>query len=339
MYMKRIVVLLTLLVGFSSSVFVGGFFTSDKTKYNNDFVRIFPPHAADLLETKYLGKNVSFAGTAGKTIYLRDKSVSDVLLSVDWNLKDTTRIQIKEITGSEVFIDSPYFFVQSGHLAKLRRGDIKDWNIDTIFDSIPGFTAVQSISENSVVLRTIDLKRRKNLFVKSTEPRAYHDALETQVDGILCTDGHLKYSKEYHRLVYAYSYRNQFLVLDTNLNVILKGKTIDTTSLARISVEEIDGKLTMSSPPFIVNQGIAVSGKFLFVNSKLVARNEIQDDVDKHSMIDVYNILDGSYKFSFYIQNVEGARMRSFIVQDLSMFAIFPQRISRYDVPPVYLTE
>jgi hypothetical protein len=337
--MKRVVILLILFVGFSGSVLVGSFFTSDKTKYANDFVRIFPPHAADLSETKYLGKNVSIAGAFAKTIFLKDRSVSDAILSVNWSLEDTMRIQVKGIADSEIFLDSPYFFLQSGHAAKLSRGHIEDWSIDTTFGGIPGFTAIQAIPGNSVVLRTIDLKRRKNVFVKSTELTAPHDILETQVDGILCTDGHLQYSKVYSRLVYTYSYRNQFLVLDTNLHVILKGKTIDTTSVARIAVKEMDGKITMSKPPFIVNQDIAVSGKYLFVNSRLVARNESLKDADNNSVIDVYNILDGSYRFSFYIKNIDGARMRTFIVQDLSVFAIFPQRISRYDIPPIYLRE
>ncbi len=82
----------------------------------------------------------------------------------------------------------------------------------------PEITAIQHISSNSAILRKIDIDKRENVLLKSRADQRY--VLRKQVDGLLCTDGYLQYSKQFHQLVYTYRYRNQFICLDTNLNVV-----------------------------------------------------------------------------------------------------------------------
>ncbi|HZY82827.1 MAG TPA: hypothetical protein VFE50_25075 [Cyclobacteriaceae bacterium] len=241
-----------------------------------------------------------------------------------------------EPTYNPTITDS-YFYLQNGKV--LKQGDNKTWMVKRSDENLPGFTAMQPISKKTAVLRVIDINARKNLLSRSDSPRSTKDILTTQVDGILCTDGYLNYSESEHTLVYTYRYRNQFICLDTGLNVLFIGKTIDTTSVAKITVAEANGKITMSSPPFIVNMGTCVDGKYLFVHSNLVASNQSPDAIEDRSFIDVYNINDGSYLLSFYIYHVNDLKMRSFIVKDDALFAEFPGYVAKYNLALKHLTD
>lgn len=253
-------------------------------------------------------------------------------------MQDSSIISLPGLPTQEVTVDSPYFFVHDGQNGALQRGNIQDWILDTTFTRIPGFTAVQPMSPSVVALRTINIGRRKNVFVKSNSPDIYVDVLKKQVDGILCTDGYLQFSNTNKLLVYTYRYRNKYLVMDTSFNICFEGNTIDTTSVSKITVSEADGKISMAKPPLIVNKFSCVDEDYLFVCSNLVASNETPSDVEFHSVVDVYKILDGSYKFSFYIENVRGSKMQSFKVKDGVLLALFPDRLIRYEIQRNYLT-
>lgn len=336
--MRRIFLLATIAVGLTCAVVLAGFILSDRTKYKNDFVRIFPPHAADIGASRNTGgRKFSLIGLTTSKVYLRDRSALGGLVILATNMTDTTRVQLNIPYDSELSIDSSFFFVQNGYDALLQRGNTDSWTTDTTFLNIPGFTAAVPISENVAVLRSINLAKRQNFLVASTCVDSPKVVLKKQFDGILCTDGDLAFSKEYSRIIYTYRYRNQFLVLDTLLNIVLEGKTIDTTSVAKITVSEQDGKINMSKPPLIVNKRIDVDGKYLFVNSNLVAKNELESESRNGSVIDVYNILDGSYRFSFRIDDFEASKMQAFRVNRTTLIAVFPSHVVRYDIPAKYL--
>ncbi|MEJ0031507.1 MAG: hypothetical protein WDO15_14545 [Bacteroidota bacterium] len=88
----------------------------------------------------------------------------------------------------------------------------------------------------------------------------------------------------------------------------------------------------MSKPPLVVNKGTGIDGKYLYVHSNLTARNESVDYAKNNSVIDIYNILDGHYVCSFYIENINGTRLQSFKVKNHVLIAVFPEYIARYDL-------
>jgi hypothetical protein len=334
--MNRIYILLMIVTILSAVLLGGGYITEDKTKYRNNFIRIFPSHATRPMAVMEIAKNrYSLAGVSKSKIYLRDRSVVGGLLISCIDMTDTIRVRLFIPVESEIEIDSPYFFLKNHQRGTLQRGNVHNWCVDTTITLLSGFTAIQPISKNSSVLRTIDMQKRKNVLAKSNsfEPR---DVLKKQVDGILCTDGYLQYSKEHHKVIYLYRYRNQFLCLDTILNLGLAGKTIDTTSVAKISVAELNGEIKMSRPPLVVNKGACIYGKYLFVQSNLVARNELADISKNNSVIDLYNILDGSYLFSFYVADQSNSKLQSFRVNRNVLIAIFKNHVVRYDLSKDY---
>lgn len=329
--MKKIITLT--LIGISSAAIVGlgSLITADRTKYQNAFTRVFPPHAADLnsvIETK---RQVYISGLTNKQLYLRDRF--GILIS-NLSLRDTIRIYLDTPFGAEAIVDSPFFYVHDGSRAILQRGNMSNWMVDTTFSGIRGFTAIQPFSENEAIIRTMNISERENLLMDQEGNQKY--LLEKQVDGLLCTDGFLLYSKELGQIVYLYRYRNKFICFDTCLNVIRHGNTIDTTSVAKISVAEIDGKVTMAKPPLSVNNYACVDRKYLFVSSNLLAKNENADIARSKTVIDVYNILDGSYRFSFYIDN-QDSKIQEFRVRNNKLLAVFKKYVSIHDIPSVYL--
>ena len=240
--------------------------TADRAKYHNDFVRIFPPHAADL--------NVFYQVTDSILAMFDDRAEAE------------------------------------------------------------GYASATSISKSSKVFQSINFSKRKNSLLKSSGPQEY--VLKKQVDGLLCTDGVLDYSSQLNLVIYTYRYRNQYICLDTNLNVVRFGKTIDTTSVAKISVSEMHGKITMAKPPLMVNREAYVYGKYLFVHSNLMARNESLENFKNNSVVDVYDLSNASYRFSFYVENYNGLKMQQFKVSGLSFIALFRDVVVKYDLPSRY---
>ncbi|MCG1037959.1 hypothetical protein KI686_16295, partial [Polaribacter sp. DS7-9] len=68
--------------------------------------------------------------------------------------------------------------------------------------------------------------------------------LEKQIDGLFCTDGMLHYNRKRHQLIYLYYYRNQYILMDTLLNIVHKGNTIDTNRVAKINPVKIQSQST-----------------------------------------------------------------------------------------------
>lgn len=331
--MKRISTLILIAVGGSAGVLLGALATVDKSKYKNDFVRLFPPHAADVTAVISIPEMPSYLiGMVGDHIYAGGR---EDILKISISSKDTSRIKLGLPFGSHVTVYPPYFFVYNGSTGFLSRGTISSWLVDTTFQSIPRFTAIRMISPNNAILQMINVDERQSLITGLKSVKKH--VLKKQLDGILCTDGVLQYSQKLKQAVYTFRYRNRFICLDTNLNIVRYGKTIDTTSVAKIAVSELNGQITMARPPLSVNTDAYVDGKYLFVQSNLVARNEQPDQTKDKTVFDVYNLVDGSYLYSFYIGNHNGSKVQGFLVNDNTLVALFKTAVVAHRLPSKYL--
>ncbi len=135
-------------------------------------------------------------------------------------------------------------------------------------------------------------------------------------------------------LIYLYYYRNEFICLDTNLNLLYKGSTIDTISKAQIKIVEIRSEKisTFAERPLIVNRKSCISRGWLFVNSGLKANNEERQSFDQLAVIDLYSLIDGTYQFSFYMPDPITKKMRDFIVVEKTLIALYDNYIAAYDL-------
>lgn len=143
--------------------------------------------------------------------------------------------------------------------------------------------------------------------------------LVKQVDGIFCTDGSVAYHSPKSLLFYMYYYRNEFICADTSLNIIYKANTIDTISRAQISIAKVDlptGErlTTFSAPPRQVNSKISVWDNSIYIVSPKMADNEDQAIFNRSTVMDVYAIENGKYKYSFYVPDLNKKKLKDFRV-------------------------
>ncbi|GAA3613093.1 hypothetical protein GCM10022396_32930 [Flavivirga amylovorans] len=226
-----------------------------------------------------------------------------------------------------------------GAMPYIFKGKTTDWKARSIMNIPPYFSQVEPIDSANLFIRGVSGKTRENVLGKinlsgTGKVSLSHDLLQKQIDGIFDTDGTLQYNHQLQKLVYTYYYRNQFIVADTNLQLNHLGKTIDTISHAQIKVGTIASKnqQKMAAPPLTVNKNTATYGNYLFVNSKLIGKYEPIHIWERASIIDVYNLVENTYEFSFYIYGIKKDKLKSFRVLHDKFIGLIGNHIVTYQL-------
>ncbi|HXB28985.1 MAG TPA: hypothetical protein VNW49_04160 [Puia sp.] len=314
-------------------------------KSKNAFYRVFPSHV--ILRTAILegrSNNDYIIGKSASNIYISNNHNPFELSIVNMNLHDTHSVHFSisdyqnyDPSQIMVSIDSPNFFIVDKIRSIVFQGDINNsGNIKTIDTLKFSSSATSAISAKSIILRTYLDKIQSNILTKVnlSVPTFKNSAnvLEKQVDGFFCTDGSMQIDYQSNRLVYMYFYRNQFICLDTNLQVIYRSKTLDTNSQSKIEVRIVHEQNILASPPVLVNKFICLSGKSILICSALCADNEDRKAFKNNSVIDVYDSKDGRYRFSFYLPKIHNNKISSFALQGKQLFTIQGNSLVRYDL-------
>jgi hypothetical protein len=254
----------------------------------NSFVRNFPPGTITnekIFDIKYNSYYIS--GATNSDIYLGNLTAPLHLLTINKNLTDTQYVKLTVenlekdyLKSSTLRIDSPNFYIIDGTLPGIFKGELGSWKARKfMYDSV-FFTESIPMGAKSIAIRALDARSREyelgKLQADTPHVKLMTNLLEKQVDGIFCTDGILHYNKKAKSFAYVYYYRNQFILMDTSLNLLYRGKTIDTISHAQIKVAKIksENSMNMAAPPLVVNKQSAVSGNWLFINSNVKAKHE-----------------------------------------------------------------
>ncbi|WP_316834743.1 hypothetical protein [Pedobacter nutrimenti] len=340
MMFKRILLLVTCLLGSVLVVILLCFFSNGCRHNKNNFIRLLPPSKVtpgNILDFKTEGCN--FAGYSHDSIYIGNLYTPDRLVRVDSNLKDTLAVRLgipnhtKLTKGYTNLVADNSVYTLDGNQPLLLEGN----NSNRILKPVskpPYFTQAIHTEGNSFVLRVVQAGQNK-LVTYRTDSAGFKmpaNLLERQVDGIFCTDGNLVKVPNSNKIIYVYYYRNQFICAGDHLNLLYKGKTIDTVSHAHIKVDYIKSlnETTISSPPLYVNKQSAANEKYLFVHSALIADNEIAKSLEKVSVIDVYAVKDGKYQFSFYLPDFRGNKIGDFRVYGQSLYALYDHYLYKY---------
>lgn len=247
-------------------------FADKPNDQKNGFNRQLPPQAATLNKSLELGYPAYYiAGYTGDHIYLGNYSASLHLLAVNQQLTDTQQLTLK-IPAEEryawklarIIVDSPMVYMAEGNTPSLYTGQLKNLTMSRFLPQSCFFNVLQNISPTSFISRSIHvdtLGNKQSILAKITTDSPYvklgEGILKKQVDGIFCTDGTLDYDKQTGKLVYLYHYRNEFITLDSNLQVIYTAHTLDTNTTARIQVANMStGTSKFSAPPNYVNNRV-----------------------------------------------------------------------------------
>lgn len=325
--------------------------TEKPNHQHNSFVREFPSEPIKLLGSLDVEYNSYYiAGATSKKIYFGNHTGVRHLLVSDLNLTDTQHVQINlegiediEFRTIKVRVDSPYFYFSDGTVPVVFRGVLGNWKARRYTnDNAAYFMESVPISASSFAITTTSRKSKEFELGKTMSAPPYlimaPEILEKQIDGKFCVDGMMHYSHDLNWLVYIYYYRNQFICADSNFNVVYRGSTIDTISQAKIKISEIKSEksVTLSAPPLLVNRRSSVSGNLLFINSNLLSKNEDIVTFDGASVIDVYNLENGQYLYSFYLPDQSGQKMREFQVFGNMLIAKYDHHIHRYELNSEY---
>ncbi|WP_374173176.1 MauE/DoxX family redox-associated membrane protein [Flavobacterium tructae] len=328
----------------SSSFVVLLFLCSEEImQHQNPFIRRYPHHPVTLTDTIDLKYNsYYFAGSGDGKIYLGNSTVPLYLLSIDRKLKQQ-KIRITLDRSNFLFrmikidVNPPFFYITDGRTPAVFSGRISNWTAKLQAPKPPYFTTALPVDDSTIVFRGIGKIAKANILGifttgKQSKIHMAPELLQKQIDGVFDTDGMLHYSEEMKRIVYLYTYRNQYIVADRNGVLDYRGNTIDTISQAQIKVAYLKEKTeqTMAIPTLNVNKSSSVCGHLLFVNSNVPGRYEQKEVWKQASVIDVYDLQKKGYLFSFHIYGLDNKELSSFLVTSTHIYALIDSKLVVY---------
>ena len=286
---------------------------------------------------------IELSGATDHHVYFQSKDPSQLIVT-DYSLKDRKDLRLripdnKKMLTSNIYVDSPHISIMAGRIPLTIEGEIN--GINSAAYKFPGslFTRSVRISEDSYIYRGFDttLKTVDQIFLKGHPSRGTtvreRNISEQNNDAGISTDGILCYDQQSGLLIYTMHYRNQFLCLDTNLNLIYKGQTIDTFSNAAIN-SELDAKqklITALSPKRLINAACVATNNYLYNNSALRGDNEDVESFKKGSAIDIYHLKTGQYRGSFYIPAYKDEKVKKFNIVGNKLIALYKSNIVIYN--------
>lgn len=316
-----------------------------------NFLRLVRSHPTkQILDIDLKVNSFYLAGSTPTRSYLGNYTSRLLVLEVEHATSDTSYhnmtadgIYTQKFWSLVTKIDSPYFFLHDGAVPRIYRGHVNDWRAERFERDKEFFVDLTPMNENSIAIRSMTGDDHHSVLgtISSGHPDWIFNqsVLVKQRDGFFCTDGYLQYDKSSGHLVWLYRYRNEYIVLDSSLTPLHTATTIDTNTVAKIETATIESSNSrvLASPPLVVNNGSAVSGDCMFVNSALTAHNEPADAQANLSTIDVYDLAERKYQFSFYIFDYsEKERLREFQVAGNKFIALFPTHLVVYELNQDY---
>jgi uncharacterized membrane protein YphA (DoxX/SURF4 family) len=328
--------------------------SEDKIHRNNSFIRRYPPHPVTTIKGLNIKYNSYYiAGIADGRIYLGNTSAPAHLISVDTTLSDvkTHNIELNnehkiELFSPQIRILSPYIYLIDGTSSVIFKGSLSDFKTELYWRGNNNnvlISQIEVISPTKFVFRGIDQLNNQNIIgkidlEKQDNITISNQLIQKQKDGIFDTDGMLRYNSNINQFIYTYYYRNEFITADSNLNLDYHGRTIDTVKNAVIKIaSKNSGQVrTLAQEPLIVNHQSYSSGKYLFIKSDRLGKYEPEEMLKDASIIDVYNLKNQTYEFSFYLYDYADEKIKNFQIYKNLLIGLSEHHIVLYRLQPFY---
>ena len=345
---KQVILLLTILASSIIGVIIISKTSNSIHDYPGPFDRRFADASITPLRSRPIAIDKAELVSAGNShIYLWSSLNPFKVIDVDREtlaLKEES-LMIRDVDTLHFFniearLDSPYFYLADGTVPYIYRCGISDWECNRFMYDSTYFLDIEPLTSGSFALRSMvrDDDRCALLLQSNTAPHVVRrqGLLSKQKDGCFCTDGLMNRDPVTRNLVYTYFYRNEYLVLDTNLYMVNKGRTIDTFNIARIETAIIQTKSSISyrlaSPAFPINKRSYAAGSLLYILSTVRGRNEERKIFETSSVIDIYDTKEAAYQLSFYVPDRNGNKLNEFLVEGHEFIALFGNEIVIYDI-------
>ncbi|WPQ63394.1 hypothetical protein SIO70_00770 [Chitinophaga sancti] len=312
---------------------------------SNNFNRLILNNAISEEKNWQLAGNTwQISGISGDDIYLGNRKYLNLLMKCNIPKNDTHFIQIKldqadtmHFNNASLYINDTSFFLVDGNLRKIYKGDVGKWEAHLLQADRSTFDLALPISNNTFTYRLLNRQDGFELAKKSFDKDSFtqvNGLLQKQLDGVFCKDGQLLYDPYESKIIYTYLYRNEFIVADSNLHLLYRGHTLDTTVHAKLKLSNRreNGVVTIEAPPLIVSRKSCVSHGLLFINSGLKADNENREDFSHSSVVDIYDLKNGKYLSSFYIPYENDVKFKDFRVNGDQVIALYDHALKIYQL-------
>ena len=319
------------------------FIQSQRNIHTDDnFIRQFPSNLyLQSAEIDLLHYGYYFAGGSDNIVYLGNSKSPLSVLAVDLDL---TNVENQFITldnydlpfaSVQLKIIDKDFYLVDGTIPTIFKGKINIWKGKKMSFSKPQFSVIQPIDTSNFVFRGNSEKNGEyllGLLNLDLETITYDTKLlEKQIDGVFDSDGILLFNNQIKRIIYLYYYRNEFIVANSKMDLVYRGKTIDTVKFAKIKIDKLkNGVQKLATPPLIVNNFSTTYQDELFVNSNLKSRFETTTNWKNNSVIDVYDLLNKSYKYSFSVENKNDKKIHAMFATSDRLFFIIDNSLVVY---------
>lgn len=327
--------------------------SEDQLHRNNAFTRRYPPHPIIKQYDLDIGYNSYYiAGFDKDLLYLGNSTAPWHLLQINIKSRDTLHIALKpsdselKYRSLNVSILPPYFFIMDGTVPFILRGKLGDWQAITWLKERTYFNTAIPIDSNTLYIRTTSSMTKKYALgilrqAKNTTLQLDTMLLETQIDGLFDVDGVMLTDLPSSQLGYVYYYRNEFMAMDPDLRNAKRYRTIDTVKVAQIQLTAPDhhGNIQMAKPPLLVNKTASMHHGMVLIQSDRLGKNESRHMLDQSSIIDVYNVVKGTYEFSFYLYHVKRKKAREFAIQGNFLIALIDDHVSVYRTQTPYFPQ
>ncbi len=343
---KKTLLMLAILAIFSIGTVTLLFAISEKKMHrNNAFIRRYIPHPISVQEVYDLKYNSWYiAGINSGNVYLGNVTAPLNILILDTLLRQTDTIEIQldnmhlPYKSVIVAIGEKDFFVNDGTVPIILQGVKTDWKATTFYKG-QYFTAVTPMDSLRLSIRLANARTLKNsIAVIKNEDTEENNTLPVYElpavgDGIFESDGQLLWNEQLQKIVYTYFYSNRYYIIATSLETV-EQHTIDTVTSPALEIlssktlrqDKLKGNTS------IINQYAATYGDYLFIKSKRLGKYEPKEMLEEASIIDVYNITQDEYLFSFYLYHYDAKKLTAFYVVKNSLYAIMEDRLVKYEL-------
>lgn len=345
---KSLLLLSTLTIGGFGIVVLLFVFSEQKLYNNNAFQRKYIPKAAIYLRDYVLGSNNYYlAGLRSDVIYLGNYQAPLYLKTLNTALDSIADFPVSisdmdlPYRRARIAVEPPYFYVGDGTVPVIFRGSTKNWKA-TVFSQDEAYFKQFEIADSAHIgIASISPTTQitvVGLLTKSAlrDSVSYNnDIIIKQLDGIFDSDGILLWNTQHKKFLYIYYYRNSFEVMKEDMQFQYSGTTIDTISKAIFDLA-YHGKKDQykRGQSVLVNRRTATYGDYLYINSNRLGRFENKTTPNSAAIIDVYNIIENSYKFSFYIGHQPDKKLDSFRIDKDILIAMVDGRLWIYKLRP-----
>ncbi len=325
-------------------------FSEKKMHQNNAFQRNYMPHPIEDINNIPLNSNSYYiAGLNSNKIYLGNYKAPLILEEINigngnmqqHNLSiSNTTLPFKRV---RIAVDLPYFYLGDGTVPIIFRGNFNTGMATPFYDGTY-FNHFTIAGPETFGLVTINA-RTGNISLGEVQNSNGHlelnmpdNILTSQVDGVFDSDGNLLWNKSHEKFLYVYRYRNTYEVINRNFSHHFSGKTIDTirNAILDVSYYKSTGQHVLGAKSVVVNRSSATDGDYLFIESDRLGKYDDEDLQQVSTIIDVYNVMNSHYEFSFYIYHDRGQNLTDFGISGDLLVAIIGKNVLIFKLKPEY---